>query len=111
MDDGRDSVVLLQSLFNMYGSTVSYCIVKNHGRGADFGVFENSEARKMAEQHKAAILTLDELHEATMRKIDTLNASFWSAANNPNAGLGIIERHRVKVWLRNAYKEFERAAV
>ena len=46
-----------------------------------------------------------------MRKIDTLNLSFWSAANNSSTGLGIIERHRVKVWLRNVYKEFERAAV
>ena len=109
MDAGRDSIALLQNLFGIYGSTVSYCIVKNLGRGGDFTAFENSEARKLAEQHHAAILTLDELHEATMQKIDALNASFWSAANNAKAGLGLIERHRVKVWMRNAYKEFERA--
>ena len=46
-----------------------------------------------------------------MHKIDLANASFWSAINNSKDGLGLIERHRVKVWQRNAYKEFARAQV
>lgn len=111
MDGGRDSITLLDALFDTYGTSVNYCVVKNLGRGSDFSTFEASEARKKAEQHKALILTLAELHESTMHKIDTLNASFWSAANNVKNGLGMIERHRVKVWMRNAYAEFDRANV
>jgi len=110
MDDGKDSIGLLQSLFDRYGTSVSYVIVKNHGRGVAFDAFETSAARQVAEQLGAKVMTLDELHTPTMHKIDLLNASFWSAINNTQDGLGIIERHRVKVWARNAYKEFARIA-
>jgi hypothetical protein len=46
-----------------------------------------------------------------MRKIDLLDKSFWSAANHHNGSpdsLGMMERQRLKVWLRQAYSEFER---
>ena len=111
MDDGKDAVSLLQSLLVKYGSTVGYIIVKNYGRGADFSSFEHSEARKLADQAHAKIMELDELHKPTMRKIDNLSASFWSAIHNNQDGLGIIERHRVKVWARNAYREFDKLEV
>lgn len=108
MDDGKDSIGLLQSLFNKYAGTVGYIIVKNFGRGISFDAFEKSEVRKLADSLGAKVMTLDELHKPTMHRIDLLNASFWSAINNTRDGLGIIERHRVKVWVRNAYKEFAR---
>jgi hypothetical protein len=41
-----------------------------------------------------------------MRKIDSQNLSFWAAINNPGA-LGILERQRVKVWLRKTYEAFD----
>ena len=110
MDDGKDAVSLLQSLFTKYGSLVEYILIKNYGRGTDFSAFESSDVRKEADVLKAKIGSLDELHKPTMRKIDNLNVSFWSAINNKD-GLGIIERHRVKVWQRNAYKEFDRLEV
>jgi hypothetical protein len=40
-----------------------------------------------------------------MRKIDRQNASFWAAIHTttgPNA-LGMLERQRVKTWIRHAY--------
>ena len=111
MDDGKDAVTLLQALIPKYGSSVNYIIVKNLGRGTDFTAFDNSDTKKMVEQLGAKIMVLDDLHKPTMRKIDNLNASFWNAINNNAGGLGIIERHRAKVWLRNAYKEFDRIEV
>jgi hypothetical protein len=108
MDDGKDSIGLLQTLFDKYTTSVNYIIVKNMGRGVNFDAFEKSEVRKLTDQLGAKVMTLDELHKPTMHKIDLLNASFWSAINNTKDGLGIIERHRVKVWVRNAYKEFAR---
>lgn len=108
MDDGKDSIGLLQTLFDKYTTSVNYIIVKNMGRGVNFDAFEKSEVRILADQLGAKVMTLDELHKPTMHKIDLLNASFWSAINNTKDGLGIIERHRVKVWVRNAYKEFTR---
>ena len=111
MDDGKDSVSLLQALLAKYGNSVQYIAVKNFGRGSDFSAFENSDSRKKIEELGGKIMTLDELHKPTMRKIDHLNVSFWAAAHNDQAGLGLIERHRVKVWIRNAFKEFERLDV
>ncbi len=109
MDDGKDSVALLQALLAKYDNMVRYVIVKNLGRGSDFSAFENSPVRKLADEVGAKIMTLDELHKPTMLKIDVKNMSFWGAINNAADGcLGIIERHRVKVWLRSVYKEFDR---
>ena len=41
MDDGKDSIGLLQSLFDQYASSVTYVVVKNMGRGENFDAFEN----------------------------------------------------------------------
>jgi hypothetical protein len=86
-------------------------VVKNFGRGADFSAFDNSDARKQLDALGAKTMVLDELHKPTMHKIDNLNVSFWAAAANDKAGLGIIERHRTKVWLRNVYREFDKLEV
>jgi hypothetical protein len=42
-----------------------------------------------------------------MRKVDHANLSFWAAANNPQSGLGLMERQRIKVWTRKAYRQFD----
>ena len=112
MDDGKDSIELLQSLLSKYDNMVRYVIVKNMGRGGDFTAFENSKARKLIDEVGAKIMTLDELHKPTMLKIDAQNKSFWQAINNTGGDdFGIIERHRIKVWLRSVYKEFDRMDV
>lgn len=52
------------------------------------------------------------LHSPTMRKIDHISASFWSAANNNDSNLGptlgLIERQRVKMWIRKSFAEFDK---
>ena len=55
----------------------------------------------------ARVVTLAQLHETSMRKIDRQNASFWSAINNRSQdddALGMLERQRVKTWLKNSYE-------
>jgi hypothetical protein len=42
-----------------------------------------------------------------MRKVDHNDLSFWAAANNKEAGLGLMERQRVKAWTRKAYNQFD----
>jgi hypothetical protein len=39
--------------------------------------------------------------------VDHQNLSFWAAGNNKQAGLGLMERQRVKVWTRKAYDQFD----
>jgi hypothetical protein len=40
-----------------------------------------------------------------MRKIDRQNASFWAAIHNKSEtdALGLLERQRVKLWLKRSY--------
>lgn len=104
-DAGKDSVDLLSSLVATYGDQANYIVVRNQGRGHDFSILNESSALHDALGMGAKVVTLNELHEASMRKIDRQNSSFWAAINNrvgPDA-LGLLERQRVKTWLKHTY--------
>jgi len=108
-DGGVDSVALLDRLIDTYGDAPNYIVVKNYGRGSDFSYMEASAAMKRAEAAGARVISLPALHESSMQKVDRQNASFW-AASNYRAGdnaLGLLERQRVKTWLRSAYATFD----
>ncbi len=110
MDDGRDAVDLLGTLTDTYGAGPNYIVVQNHGRGSNFVLLRNSYALQKAEALGAHVVELPRLHDASMRKIDQHNTSFWKAVNNresPDA-LGMLERQRVKTWLKNSYAVFDR---
>jgi hypothetical protein len=104
-DAGKDTVDLLARLTQTYGEGPNYIVVKNQGRGSDFSQLEASEALKQARAWGAHLVTLGQLHEGSMRKIDRQNTSFWAAtqaATGPDA-LGLLERQRVKTWLKHSY--------
>lgn len=108
-DGGVDSVALLDRLIDTYGDAPNYIVVKNYGRGSDFSYMEASDAMKRAEAAGAQVISLPALHESSMQKVDRQNASFWAASNvrfGDNA-LGLLERQRVKTWLRSAYGTFD----
>jgi hypothetical protein len=96
MDDGKDSIDLLEQLFDRYEDAVDYVVVKNKGRGNFFSMFEHSKAKEKA---------------LTMNRIDDINCSFWSAANNKDPQVGpclrLLERRRVKIWLENSYRKLD----
>jgi hypothetical protein len=104
-DAGKDSVDLLDRLVATYGAGPNYIVVKNLGRGSDFSQLEASNAMKKAQALGGHVITLPQLHEASMRKIDRQNASFWAAAHTSTGtdALGMLERQRVKTWLKTAY--------
>jgi len=113
MDDGKDSVQLLELLLDRYGDRADYVVVLNQGRGDDFSLFLESEVRGTAEEMGVPVMQMKALHRPTMRKIDKLDKSFWAAIHNrePEESLGLMERQRVKVWLQHSYDEFERLGV
>ena len=111
MDDGKDSVTLLERLVDTYGEKVGYVVVKNRVHGDNFELFEKSAVRKTLDARETPVITIKALHHPIMNKIDHMDKSFWAAVNNnvdKHASLGLMERQRVKAWLRNAYAEFER---
>jgi hypothetical protein len=108
-DAGKDSVDLLGRLINTFGTGPNYFVLKNLGRGSDFSQLDESAALEKALTLGARVITLAQLHEASMRKIDRQNASFWSALNNRSGedSLGLLERQRVKNWLKKTYDTFD----
>ncbi|RYX95860.1 MAG: mobilization protein [Comamonadaceae bacterium] len=109
MDDGRDAVDLLGRLVDAYGMGPNYIVVQNQGRGSDFALLRDSEALKKAKNHGAHVIELPRLHDASMRKIDQHDTSFWKAINDRESpdSLGMLERQRVKTWLKNSYEVLE----
>ena len=114
MDSGRDSVDLLRRLLDRFGSRLQYRLVRNELRGDDFSILEQSGEQARALELGARIVRIRRLHDSVMQKIDGSSASFWSAAHHADkdtTGIGLMDRQRVKLWLRDAYRELESADV
>ena len=105
MDSGRDSTDLLKALFDRYEARLNYVIVQNQLRGDDFHIFKDSGLPERAQELNASIINIKRLDEASMTKIDASSASFWAATHGEPSGvaLGMLERIRVKSWLKSAY--------
>jgi hypothetical protein len=114
MDSGRDSVDLLKRLIDRHGYRLNYTLVLNQLRGDDFRILELSGQKQRAAKLGATIISLKRLHETSMMKIDASSASFWAIVNKSEAdtsGLRILERQRVKVWLKHAYEEIAKTGI
>jgi hypothetical protein len=114
MDSGKDSVDLLKKLLDRFGSRLSYAIVLNQSRGEDFSILEQSGLKERALELNAKVITLKRLHEGVITKIDAGSTSFWAAKHKSETdvkGLGLMERQRVKYWLKHAYEELDRAGL
>lgn len=110
LDDGRDSLEMLGRLLEEFKTEARYVVVLNHGRGARFDAFHASAQKVRALELGAKIIELPKLHEGSMRQVDHSNSSFWSAIHAGDDGnqlLGILDRQRVKVWLRKVYAELD----
>ncbi|HEU4457892.1 MAG TPA: mobilization protein [Methylibium sp.] len=114
MDAGRDSVDLLKRVLDRFGARLRYVLVRNQLRGDDFGQLERSGEQERALALGARVVDVKRLHDAVVQKIDATNASFWSAKNGGGsligpeggAGLGLMEKQRLKLWLGHVQSEF-----
>jgi hypothetical protein len=110
MDSGKDSVDLLKRLLDRFGKELRYVLVRNQVRGNDFSVLEQSGEQARAIELGAKVVSIRHLHDSVINKIDATNSSFWAAKNAANlesAGLGLMDRQRVKMWLRDVYRELD----
>ena len=58
------------------------------------------------------MISLKRLRDAAMTRIDANSSSFWAATQPEERGgvcLGILERQRVKTWLKSAYEAIGQA--
>lgn len=109
MDTGKDSVDLLRRLLDRFGSGLSYVLVRNQVRGADFSTLELSGEQARAIGMGAHVVSVKKLHEHIIQRIDAASSSFWQAkaADKDSTGLGLMDRQRVKIWLRDVYREID----
>jgi hypothetical protein len=114
MDSGQDSVDLLRNLLNQFGGKLKLVVVLNEVRSDNFKLLANSGERARAEAFGAQFISIGRLHESAMQKIDGQGTSFWAVLNPVEKSansLGLLERQRVKVWLKKAYGEIERLSI
>ena len=114
MDSGKDSVDLLRKLLDRFGKDLKYVLVRNQVRGNNFSVLEQSGEQARAIELGAQVVTIKHLHDNVINKIDAANSSFWAAKNvsdKDGAPLGLMDRQRVKMWLRDVYREFDAIGV
>jgi hypothetical protein len=114
MDSGRDSVDLLKKLLDRFGTNLNYVLVLNQLRGDDFGILDKSGVKERALALDAKLVSLTRLYEPVMAKIDAHSISFWSAVNNNDkegTGLGLLDRQRIKTWIKKTYEEFDKLSI
>ena len=112
MDSGKDSVDLLKKLLDRFGTGLKYVLVRNQVRGNDFSVLEQSGEQARAQALGAKIVSVKRLHEGVINRIDSESSSFWKAkTGEKDGGLGLMDRQRVKMWLRDAYREIDDVGV
>jgi hypothetical protein len=114
MDSGKDSVDLLKKLLDRFGSRLNYVVVLNQLRGDNFDIFKQSGVRERLTGPNACVITIKRLHEPVINKIDAGSTSFWAAQNRNGKeikGLGLLERQRVKLWLRSAYEQLDTVGI
>ena len=113
MDAGKDSVDLLRRLLDRFGTGLNYVLVRNQVRGSDFSALEQSGEQARAIGMGAHVVSMKRLHESVIQKIDNSSSSFWKAksADKDASGLGLMDRQRVKMWLRDVYRELDEVGV
>ena len=113
MDSGRDSVDLLRRLLDRFGTGLQYVLVRNQVRGADFSGLEQSGEQSRAIGMNANVVSVKKLNDHIIQKIDAASSSFWQAkaSDKDSTGLGLMDRQRVKMWLRDVYREIDEVGV
>ena len=114
MDSGRDSVDLLKKLLDRFGARLNYVLVRNQMRGDDFGMLEQSGEQNRAIGFGAHVVSIKHLSDTIIQKIDASSSSFWAAQHDTDksrTGLGMMDRQRLKMWLRDTYQQIDTAPV
>ncbi len=114
MDAGRDSVDLLQRVLDRFGNGIGHVLVRNELRGDDFRLLDQSGLQTRAVDLGARTMRIRRLADNIAQRIDGTSSSFWAAQQSGTSGeaaLGLMDRQRLKVWLRDVTQQLEGLAV
>lgn len=110
-DGGFDSLVLLKKTLDYFKGGVKYVVVKNYGKTDDWEAFEQDEPlQKLIKKYEGTILNFPKFIGSIARnRIDAESLPFTEALDSPD--FGIIEKQRVRKFLKEAYAAFEETGV
>jgi hypothetical protein len=109
MDNGRDSVHLLQRWLEGPGARIPLVVVLNEVRGESFDLLDASGLLALASGRGARTLRLHRLSDAPLQKIDAAGHSFWAAQQG--GALSLLDRQRVRVWLQRTSADLDALGV
>jgi hypothetical protein len=106
-DAGYDSLQLLEKSLQHYKDRVRFILVRNHGRTDDFEALERNESlQTLLKTFKIPSMDFPCLIGSVIRnRIDSESLTFGEALSRED--FGIIDKQRVRKFLREAYQAFE----
>lgn len=104
-DGGFASLSAIEQGVALFGDRVHHFLVRNHGRGRDFGQLDASAGYRRLMELSANVLELPELEPNAMYAIDRFGTSFWAAIHRSEGdeALKPLDRQRVRLWLERCY--------
>jgi len=105
--------IIYGPLLDRFGRQLRYVLVRNQVRGNDFHVLEQSGEQARAQSLSAKVVSIKKLHDGVIQKVDSGSSTFGDAkgAEKDAGGLGLMDRQRLKMWLRDAYRELDEVGI
>jgi len=105
VDGGYASVSELERALGYFGQQVQHVLVKNFGRGNDFGALDQSDPKRRLDELNGRVIEIPALQTSSMYAIDHGGLSFWAAihVSEGQYALGPLDRQRVRLWLDRCY--------
>ncbi|HEV3272841.1 MAG TPA: hypothetical protein VGZ93_11725 [Candidatus Methylacidiphilales bacterium] len=101
----KSCTVIMADTLEKFGKEAEYLVVKNHGKGKNFSIYEASKLRtSLLKEHQGQEITLPPLLERTVVYLDSHDIGFGDALNHPE--VAVADRSRVRGFLEQSYAQF-----
>jgi hypothetical protein len=110
-DCGHDSLTLLRKSLDYFKTKAHHVVVKNYGKTDDWQAYEQEASlQELIQTYHATVIDFPKFIGSVVRnRIDELSLTFGEALTHEK--FDIIERQRVRKFLREAYAAFDSAGV
>lgn len=111
-DAGFDSLQLLYKTLQLYQDKMTWTILKNYGRAADeFQIFEQHQGiQTLIQAYNATVVDFPAFIGSVVRhRLDSESLSYGQALSRDD--FGVIEKQRIKKFLRSAYAAFAQTSL
>jgi hypothetical protein len=101
----KSCTVIMADTLQRFGHDADYLVVKNHGKGRNFAIYEASKLRaRLLGEFQGKEIDLPSLLERTVVHLDTHDIGFGEALRHPQ--VTVSDRSRVRGFLEQSYTHF-----